>query len=180
MTDRPTSREYAPFYQAYVERVPEGEIVQILARQLSETTSFLRSIEARASYRYAEGKWSVKEVVGHLIDAERIFTYRALRIARSDETALPGYDENAYMRMARFSMRDYHDLIDELNAVRQSNLFFYRTLNEAEWTRTGIADGKPVSVRALAYISSGHELHHLHILKTRYLNNDNEPVQMQR
>ncbi len=170
MTERPTSCEYAPFYQAYIERVPEGDIVQILTRQLPETISFLRSLEFRASHRYAEGKWSVKEVVGHLIDAERIFAYRALRLARADETALPGYDENAYMQTARFQSRDYGDLIDELNVVRQANLFLYRTFNETEWKRMGIADGKPVSVRALAYISAGHELHHLHILRSRYLN----------
>ncbi len=172
MTDRPTSHEYAPFYQAYVERVPSGDIVQILTHQLADTVSFLRTIETHASHRYAEGKWSVKEVVGHLIDAERIFAYRALRIARADKTALPGYDENAYMHSARFQARDYGDLVDELNCVREANLFFYRTLNDAEWNRVGIADGQRVSVRALAYISAGHELHHLYILRTRYLNSD--------
>lgn len=170
MTERPTVNEYAPFYQAYIERVPSGDIVQILTHQLADTVSFLRSLESRASHRYAEGKWSVKEVVGHLIDAERIFAYRALRIARADKTALPGYDENAYMQTARFQARDYGDLLNELNCVREANLFLYRTFNEAEWTRVGVADGKPVSVRALAYISAGHELHHLHILRTRYLN----------
>lgn len=170
MTERPTLREYALFYQAYIEQVPSGDVVEILTRQLPNTVSFLRTMQARASYRYAEGKWSVKEIVGHLIDAERIFAYRALCIARGDKTELPGYDENAYMKSARFQSRDYNDLIDELNIVRQSNLFLYRTFNEAEWTHMGIADGKSVSVRALAYISAGHELHHLHILRTRYLN----------
>lgn len=170
MTERPTRAEYAPFYHGYIEQVPTGDIVETLESQLSKTIVFLNAIgEARSAHRYAEGKWTIKEVVGHLIDAERIFAYRALRIARGDKTALPGYDENAYAQSARFNDRRFSDLVDELNVVRRANLFLYRSFNEEEWLRTGTADGKPVSARALAYISAGHESHHLDILQSRYL-----------
>ena len=167
----PLPDEYASFYAGYVARVPAGDITRTLEQCARETDALLRSEPARtrAGHRYAEGKWSVKEVLGHVTDAERVFSYRMLRIARGDATPLPGFDENAYTPAGEFDVRTLDDLLDDFLAVRHATLRLVRGLPAQAWTRRGTASDKTVSVRALAYIIAGHELHHRTILEQRYL-----------
>jgi uncharacterized damage-inducible protein DinB len=167
---RPDATEFAPFYAGYVAAVPEGDILSILRRGGSEWETVLATLpEARADYRYAEGKWSIRQVVGHLSDAERIFSYRALRIARGDQSPLASFDENAYAETAGSDRRTLSALAAELKIVREGTIALFNSLPEEAWTRTGTASGKTVSVRALAYITAGHAEHHLKILRERYL-----------
>lgn len=167
---RPGTDEYAPYYGTYIGKVPDGDLRAMLASQLAETLALIRSIpESRGGHRYAPDKWSIKGVLGHLADSERIFSYRALRIGRGDTTPLPGFEQDDYVPMGNFDARTLRDLADELAAVRQATLHLFAHLDQAAVERRGTASGKPVSVRALAYIIAGHELHHVGILKTRYL-----------
>lgn len=167
---RPGTDEYAPYYGTYIGKVPDGDLRAMLASQLAETLALIRSIpESRGGHRYAPDKWSIKGVLGHLADSERIFSYRALRIGRGDTTPLPGFEQDDYVPMGNFDARSLRDLADELAAVRQATLHLFAHLDQAAFERRGTASGKPVSVRALAYIIAGHELHHVGILKTRYL-----------
>ena len=167
---RPDDTEFAPFYSGYVAAVPEGDILNILRRGGDEWQAVLAELpEARADYRYAEGKWSIKQVVGHLSDAERIFSYRALRIARGDQSPLASFDENAYAETAGSDRRTLSALAAELKVVREATVALFNSLPNDAWTRTGTASGKTVSVRALAYITAGHAAHHLKILRERYL-----------
>ena len=171
---RPAADEYAPYYGKYIDRVPavdgDGALAALLDRQLAETRELLAGIaESRASHRYAPGKWSIKEVVGHLADSERVFAYRALRIARGDETPLASFYENAFVPPGRFDDRALPDLVAELEAVRRATVALLRGLPAEAVARRGTASGKTVSVRALAYIIAGHERHHVQILKERYL-----------
>lgn len=167
---RPGTDEYAPYYGMYIGKVPDGDLRAMLASQLVETLALIRSIpESRGGHRYAPDKWSIKGVLGHLADSERIFSYRALRIGRGDTTPLPGFEQDDYVPMGNFDARTLRDLADELAAVRQATLHLFAHLDQAAFERRGTASGKPVSVRALAYIIAGHELHHVGILKTRYL-----------
>jgi hypothetical protein len=167
---RPDSTEYAPYFEKYVSLVPGDNIVMTLSSQIEDTLALLRVLsESQGELRYAPGKWSIKEVIGHLIDTERIFTYRSLRIARSDRTPLPGFDENDYVANGNFGMRRLAELADEFLAVRKAGVHFFRHLGEETWTRRGVANENEISVRALAYNIAGHELHHLGIIRTRYL-----------
>jgi hypothetical protein len=167
---RPSPDEYAPYYGTYVSQVPDGPVVDTLARQIDETLALLRPLsESQALHRYAEGKWSVKEVVGHLIDAERVFTYRALVFGRADANALPSFDENAYVPAARHDAIPLGELLDEFAALRGATVRLFRHFPGEAWGRRGTASGKPVSVRALAWITAGHERHHLKVLRERYL-----------
>jgi uncharacterized damage-inducible protein DinB len=167
---RPDATEFAPFYAGYVAAVPEGDILTILRRGGSEWETVLATLpESRAGYRYAEGKWSIKQVVGHLSDAERIFSYRALRIARGDQSPLASFDENAYAETASSDRRTLSALSAELKVVREATIALFDSLPDDAWTRTGTASGKTVSVRALAYVTAGHAEHHLRILRERYL-----------
>lgn len=141
-----------------------------MSEQNKETLALLRGLsESQADSRYAPGKWSVKELVGHLIDSERIFTYRALRFARNDKTELPGFEQDDYIKHASFGARSIGDLADELEHVRRASLDLFRSLDEEAWQRRGLANDAEISVRALAYIIAGHELHHVQVLKTKYL-----------
>lgn len=167
---RPEATEYAPYFGRYITKVPDGPILDVLASGMRDTLALLRSFpEERGDHRYAPDKWSVKEVVGHVIDAERVFAYRALRFARNDATPLPGFEENDYITAGRFGARTVRDLADELEAVRQSTLHLFRHLDDAALLRRGVASENPVSVRALAYIIAGHEAHHRTSLRERYL-----------
>ncbi len=167
---RPGADEYAPFYAGYVARVPEGDIVAVLGAQLGVTRVLLEHVpEERALYAYAPGKWTVKQVVGHLSDTERMLSARALRFARGDSTPVPGFDENAYADEAGSNERSLASLLDDLEATRQATVALLAGLPDHAWIRRGVANGKEVSVRALACIIAGHELHHREILKTRYL-----------
>jgi hypothetical protein len=167
---RPGSDEYAEFYQPYIDRVPAGDIRLILRVQLSDTIALLRPLsEQQAGFRYAPDKWSIRQVIGHLADGERVMTYRALRIARTDTTPLAGFDENTYAQNAGSDARTLHSLIGELEAVRQASAAFFQHLPDEAWRRRGVANDHGVSVRALAFIVAGHELHHREILQSRYL-----------
>lgn len=167
---RPQAGEYAAFYAGYVALVPDGDIVAILATQLEDTLAMLRQVnEQQAGFRYAEGKWSIREVVGHIADAERVFAYRALRFARRDATPLPGFDENAWVEQAGADRRPLASLIAELAAVRAATVSLFASLAPESWTLSGTANGKEISVRALAWIAAGHELHHRAILNERYM-----------
>ena len=169
MVGRPEPDEIPSHFAGYVNRVPELDPVMVCAAQIEETAAMLRGLsDTEAMYRYGRGKWSVKEVVGHLADTERIMAYRALRIARGDTTPLPGFDENAYVPPAKFDSRSLADLVGELRTVRAATLALFRTFDADAWRRRGTASGKPISVRALAFTIPGHERHHIEILKTRY------------
>ena len=166
---RPEADEIPSHYVGYIKRVPEHDPVMVCAAQIEETATLLRGLsETQAMYRYGRGKWSIKEVVGHLTDIERIMAYRALRIARGDTTPLPGFDENAYVPVAKFDGRSLADLVGELRTARAATLSLLRTFDADAWRRRGTASGKPISVRALGYMIPGHERHHVEILKTRY------------
>jgi uncharacterized damage-inducible protein DinB len=167
---RPTPDEYSPFFARYVERVPAGDIVTILRNQLDGTLSLFDPLaEADTERPYAEGKWTLKQVLGHLADTERVLAYRALRIARGDTTPLPGFDENDYAANAASSDRSVGHLRSELTAVRAATVALFGGLPPRAWERTGTASEATVSVRALACIIAGHELHHRAIIRTRYL-----------
>ena len=167
---RPAADEYAPYYGRYISRVPDGDLCVMLASQLADTLALVRAIpEQRGTHRYADGKWSIKEVIGHVSDTERIMSYRALRFARADQTPLPGFEQNDYVPVGGFDRRTLQDLSEELAAVRQATIHLLRHLDPAALTRGGTASGNRVSVRALAYIIAGHERHHVEILKTKYL-----------
>lgn len=168
--NRPEATEYLPYYGRYISLVPDGDIIAVLSNQIDDTLALLRSIsESQAGFRYAPDKWSIKELVGHVIDTERIFAYRALRFARNDQTPLPGYEQDDYIRNASFNDCLLGDLASEFESVRASSLFLFKHLNGEAWMRRGAANESEVSVRALAYIIAGHELHHREILRNRYL-----------
>lgn len=167
---RPEPAECAPFHLAYVGEVPDGDLLQTMERQLHETMALLEATPAtKADFAYAPGKWSIKQVVGHVTDAERIFAYRALRIARGDQTPLPGFDENLYVPASAAERRSLIDLLAEFHAVRRASLALFHHLPAEAVTRTGIVGGATVSVRALAWVITGHARHHVEILKQRYL-----------
>lgn len=169
MISRPTETEYAPFYAGYVSHVPEEEVLPILTDQIAELSRLLDRLPAeRETYRYAPGKWSIRELVGHLGDAERVFGYRAFCISRGDQTPLPGFDENVYVERSGFDERPLAELVSELASLRESNLALLRRLDADAWTRVGTANGNPVSVRALAFIMAGHLRHHMKMLRERY------------
>jgi hypothetical protein len=168
--DRPDPSEYAAFYAGYIARVPDDDLVGALEANLEE---FVRTIgavaEVRGGFAYAPGKWTLKEVIGHVIDAERVFSYRAMRIARGDETPLPGFDEKAWVPQSGANDRTIADLLAELRTVRAATIALLRHLPTDSVTRRGTASGNGVTVRALAWIIAGHPIHHLGILRERYL-----------
>ncbi|HEY7545594.1 MAG TPA: DinB family protein [Blastocatellia bacterium] len=170
MTNRPDATEYAPYYGKYIDRVADGDILATLNQQIDDTLALLRSLSpAQSDSRYAPDKWSIKEVVGHLIDTERIFAYRALRIARNDQTPLAGFEQNDYVTNAAFSLCEMKDLASEFEHVRRASVYLFRHLDGQAWDRRGVASDNEVSVRALAWMLAGHELHHLGIVRERYL-----------
>ena len=165
----PAEGEYAPFYAGYVGLASKGDLLTRLEAQIHEVSGLLRGLsEEEALSRYGPGKWSVKEVAGHLADTERIMAYRALRIARGDATPLPGFDENTFVASANFDARPLPSLVEEWETVRRGTLLLLRSLDGEAAARAGTASGAPITVRALAYIIAGHVAHHLEILRTRY------------
>lgn len=165
----PAPDEHAPFYARYVELARGGDLMEMLARQPVRTRALCgRLSDQEAMGRYAPGKWSVKEVLGHLADTERILSYRLLRVARGDATPLPQFDENAFVAGAHFDRRSLASLLEELEAVRASTLALAGGVQREAWERRGVASGHAVSARALAYIVAGHVEHHLAILQERY------------
>jgi uncharacterized damage-inducible protein DinB len=167
---RPGPDEFAPYYGRYVTKVADGDLVATLKSQIGETLALLRAIpESRGGHRYADAKWSIRECIGHMSDTERVFAYRAMRFSRNDATALPGFDENAFVANASFDQRSLASLIAEFEAVRNATVALVDGLSPDEFQRRGTASDNPVSVRALAWIIAGHEIHHREILKDRYL-----------
>ena len=169
MNGPPERTEAAPYYFTYIDLIPDIDIVGALEKQVDETSAFLSGIsEEQSLHRYAPDKWSVKEVLGHVADTERIFAYRALRIARGDQTPLSGFEQDDYVRGARFGARPLADVVEEYADVRQASLALFGSLDDGAWLRRGVANGNPVTVLALAYLMAGHELHHRKILEERY------------
>jgi uncharacterized damage-inducible protein DinB len=167
---RPGADEFVPYYGTYINAVTGDDVLPVLATQRDSTAKFLAGIpESRAGYRYAEGKWSLREIIGHLSDTERVFGYRLLRFARADETPLSGFDENNYVPAAEFERRTLTDVASEFTAVRDATLALVRSLDAPAAVRTGLANGKSMSVRALAWVIAGHEVHHLRVIREKYL-----------
>jgi uncharacterized damage-inducible protein DinB len=166
---RPEPGEYPPFYEAYVSLVKGGDVLSILETQrLQMSQMFAARSEREGNFRYAPDKWSVKEVLGHINDTERIFTYRALRIARGDQTPLSGFEQDDYVRGGNFAERTLADLAEEFGYVRNASIALFRSLKKEAWSRRGTANKNEVTVRALAFIVAGHELHHRLVLEERY------------
>ena len=166
---RPEPGEYAPYYDRYISLIPGTEILATLESQRRQMMLLLSGRdEADGDFRYAPEKWSAKQVLGHICDTERIFAYRALRIARGDRTPIEGFEQDDYVRNAPFVQLPISEIIDEYIAVRRATLTLLRNFDEPAWTLRGIANKNEVSVRALAYIIAGHELHHRRILEEKY------------
>ena len=169
MIERPNDTEFAAFYKGYVSLVPESDILSVLDRQPGELSDLVSSVPAnRETFRYAPGKWSIREVLGHLVDGERVFGYRAFCISRGEQKLLPGFDENDYVAASTSDRVPATDLADEFTSVRQANLAALRRLDGEAWARIGNANGHAISVRALAFIMAGHMRHHVGILTSRY------------
>lgn len=167
---RPGADEFAPFYASYLAGVPDGDVIRALAGQGEGFLRLLKDIgDEKAAFAYAAGKWTIKEVVLHMADAERIFAYRVLRIARADVTPLASFDENAYTPMSGANDRPLDTLLGEFAAVRGATLALLRWIPEEAWVRRGVASGKNVSARALVWITAGHAMHHERILRERYM-----------
>jgi hypothetical protein len=166
---RPAADEAAPFYHGYIAEVVGENILEQLTRQLAESERLMLPLsETAATWRYAPGKWSIKEVLGHLTDAERIFGYRLLRIARGDATPLPGFEENAYVPAGRFDQQMLELLMRGFRTTRQSSIALVESVPQECWSLRGQASGKVITARALAYIMVGHVAHHLGVLRERY------------
>ena len=167
---RPQAGEYAPFYEGYISLVQGSDIVVALDEQRRQTLLLLSGrTEEDGNFRYAPDKWSLKEVLGHVNDGERVFAYRALRIARNDQTPMEGFEQDDYVRNGPFMRRPLEELIEDYIAVRRATLTLFRNLDDEAWMRRGVANKNEVTVRALAYTIAGHELHHRRILEKKYL-----------
>ena len=167
---RPLETEYAPYFQSYVNQVSEADILPVLRSQMDDLDVLLERVAPeKETYRYADGKWSIREIVGHLIDGERVFGYRAFCIARGEKQNLPGFDQNDYMLTAPYHNIELDDLLSELRLIRLGNIAMFRTLDEESWSREGTANENQVTVRAIAFIMAGHVRHHMNVLRERYL-----------
>ncbi|MGG3571903.1 DinB family protein [Bacillus gobiensis] len=170
MVKRPEISEYNEYYEKYISLVPDGDILQILDEQMKETIRLLQDLtEAEGQFRYSPEKWSLKEVLGHIADTERVMGYRLLTFGRGETASLPGYDIDGYVSNAVFDEQPVQDLLDNLHSVRQSTLQLLKSFTEEAWLRGGIASNFEVTVRALVYIVAGHELHHRQIIQEHYL-----------
>ncbi len=170
MIPRPQADEHAPYYSRYIDLVPEGaDIYALMSAQPDALRGLLLHIsDEQANIRPAPGEWSIKEVIGHICDGERVFAYRALRVARADETPLPGFEQNDYVTATDFNARSLSDLLNEFMFQRRANVLCFKPLSEAELLRRGTASNNPVTVRALLYMMIGHVMHHVESLKTSY------------
>ena len=173
---RPDHTEAAEYYFNYIDRVPDGDILDTLARQRTETLALLRGVSDEQSLqRYAPGKWTIREVLGHLNDTERVFAFRALWFARGFDSPLPSFDQDVAVPASGADTRSWASHLDEFSAVRDATLTLFRYLPSEAWSRRGTASGKPFSVRALAWLAAGHETHHTTILRERYLLSNVQP-----
>lgn len=170
MINKPQPGEYADWAAGYIAKVPNGPILEILEYLRDSTHNFFSRMSAeQADYTYQPGKWTIKESLAHMIDTERVFSYRAFCFSRGEKQPLPAFDQDDYMRHAIIEMRTIQDLANEFRAVRESTLYIYNSLTDEQSMLTGTASNYQVSVRALVYMTAGHELHHLDILKERYI-----------
>lgn len=165
---RPDQSEFASFYAGYIGKVPDSGPVEMLTAQIGALEKLRAVPEDQGNYRYADGKWTVKELIGHIADAERVFSYRLTRIARADKTPLAGFDENAWAETAPHRNRNIADVVNELIAVRRSTLALIDSLDDTSIGNSGVANNNPVSARAICWILAGHTQHHLDILRERY------------
>ena len=166
---KPEPSEYAPYFSKYIELV-QGDVLSAMATQIGKSLATLRKISDQDSLkRYEPGKWSVREIIGHVIDAERVFAYRALRFARNDPQGLAGFEQDDYVAAARSDTRPWSDILEEFELVRRANVLMFRGFDREAWLRQGVSNQNPISVRALASIIAGHELHHLRIIREKYL-----------
>ena len=166
--NQPQTQEYPEWAKRYISLV-EGNIVEILMAQAIDFPNFVNNLIEKADYAYAPGKWTIKEMVGHIVDTERILTYRLLCIARGEKASLPGFEEDDYVANAHFKDRSLFSLAEEFTLMRKSHMFLINSLNKEELDRMGNANGKDISVRALVYILAGHIMHHIGVVKERYL-----------
>ena len=166
---RPEAGEFAEYYGKYIAKVPGTDLVGILeSERLRMSQLFAGRSERDGNFRYAPGKWTIKEILGHVTDGERIFAYRALRIGRGDETPLASFEQDDYVKNGGFAARTLVDLVEEFDAVRRASISLFRSFDEAAWVRHGVASQKPVTVRALGFITAGHQIHHRMILEESY------------
>lgn len=169
MKSRPTENEFAKSFSGYVSLVPETDVLAVLEHQLSDLAQLAERVPPdREKHRYAQGKWSVREVLGHLIDSERVFAYRAFCISRGEQVSLPGFEENDYVAESHYADQSLPDLVSELSLLRRANVMFFRGLSESDWERRGTANENVISVRAIAFIMAGHTRHHFVVLRDRY------------
>jgi uncharacterized damage-inducible protein DinB len=169
MITKPQPEEFNPFYNTYISKVPEGDVLELLKQQKGSSYELFSNLpDDKANYAYAEGKWTIKEALGHMIDAERTFAYRLFCFSRNS-IELPGFDQEIYVNNSNFSNRTIQSLASEFRATRESNIYLIEALTDEQLNLRGVASGNPASVRALVYMIAGHEIHHLGILKERYL-----------
>jgi hypothetical protein len=167
---RPNEGEYAPYYNTYISKVPDGNIIELLTQQIESVKEVFQSIsEEKSLFKYAPEKWTIRQVLGHMNDGERVFPYRALRFSRNDKNALAGFDQNEFVKESNFNNVKLADLLDEFIKTRESNIVMFKNFSEEMWTRRGIASNNEITVRAFPYIMYGHVIHHLNVLKEKYL-----------
>ena len=167
---RPNKDEYNPYYETYISKVPNGNILDLLAGQIETVKKITGNIsEEKGLHKYAPGKWTIKQLLGHINDTERVFSYRALRFSRNDKTLLPGFEQDDFVNESNSDNIKVSDLVEEFIKIRESNLVMFKNFTEEMWKRRGVASNNPISVRALPYIMFGHVEHHLNILKEKYL-----------
>ncbi|TAF53467.1 MAG: DinB family protein [Sphingobacteriia bacterium] len=169
MSARPSTTEFAPFYNGYIQLVNASSVSEALEKYADKILAFYTQIPAAAAnYKYADNKWTLKEMLQHVLDTERIMSYRLLRIARNDQTPLAGFDENAYAAAANVDHRSWESMVEEFRLLRQTTHALCHSLHESDWTKMGTASGQPISARALGFILLGHLLHHKNIIVERY------------
>jgi uncharacterized damage-inducible protein DinB len=167
---RPSPTEYPAFFATYIDLVPSDDLLQELEQSFQQTMAILESLtEEQASFRYAPGKWTIKEVVGHMVDTERIMNYRALCIARGDTTPFPGFDEEAYVSHSEFAERSLQSLLQDFSLVRQASMNLLERLPTDAWSRVGTVNNNKIVVSALGFIIVGHGLHHTNVIRDRYM-----------
>ncbi len=169
--NRPKPGDYIPYYDNYISKIEGNDAIKVFEEQLNNTFKLINSIpESKGKFSYAEGKWSIKEVIGHIIDTERVFAYRALCIARGEKKSLPGFEQDDYIQTAGFNYRKISDLANEYKKVREANILLFKSFDENALNRRGLANNNEITVNAILFIIAGHENHHLDIMKAKYLN----------
>lgn len=166
--NRPQTQEYPEWYNKYISLV-EGDVIEILEKQVTEFSDFINSLVGKGDYAYAPGKWTIKELIGHIIDTERIMTFRLLCFARGEKARIPGFEEDDYVAAAHFNDRSLLSLSEEFSLLRKANLYLIKSLSDEELAKSGNANGNEMSVKAFVYVLAGHIMHHVNVIKERYL-----------